>query len=68
MRNAVFLKIMEKVRKHRDINLATTKARRNDLVSQLNYRTTIFFSEKFLVIEMKENTNIHKYNWVKPKH
>ena len=62
MRNAVFLKIMEKVRKHRDINLATTKARRNDLVSQLNYRTTIFFSEKFLVIEMKENTNIHKYN------
>ena len=62
MRNAVFLKIMEKVRKHRDINLATTKARRNDLVSQLNYRTTIFFSEKFLVIEMKENSNIHKYN------
>ena len=62
MRNAVFLKIMEKVRKHRDINLATTKGRRNDLVSQLNYRTTIFFSEKFLVIEMKENTNIHKYN------
>lgn len=62
MRNAVFLKIMEKVRKHRDINLATTKARRNDLVSQLNYRTTIFFSENFLVIEMKENTNIHKYN------
>ena len=62
MRNAAFVKIMEKVRKHRDINLATTKARRNDLVSQLNYRTTIFFSEKFLVIEMKENTNIHKYN------
>ena len=62
MRNAVFLKIMEKVRKHRDINLATTKARRTDLVSQLNYRTTIFFSEKFLVIEMKENSNIHKYN------
>ena len=62
MRNAVILKIMEKVRKHRDINLATTKARRNDLVSQLNYRTTIFFSENFLVIEMKENTNIHKYN------
>ena len=62
MRNAAFVKIMEKVRKHRDINLAATKARRNDLVSQLNYRTTIFFSEKFLVIEMKENTNIHKYN------
>ena len=62
MRNAAFVKIMEKVRKHRDINLATTKARRNYLVSQLNYRTNIFFSENFLVIEMKENTNIHKYS------
>lgn len=62
MRNAAFVKIMEKVRKHRDINLAATKARRNDWSHNLTIVQIFFFSENVLVIEMKENTNIHKYN------
>ena len=42
--NAVFGKIMENVRKHRDIKLVTTEERRNYLVPELNYYTTnIFF-------------------------
>ena len=36
MNNAVFGKAMENVRKHRDVKLATTEARRNYLVSQQN--------------------------------
>ena len=44
MNNAVFGKIMENVRKHRDIKLVTTEGRRNYLVPELNYYTTnIFF-------------------------
>ena len=38
--NAVFGKIMENVRKHRDIKLVTTEERRNYLVPELNYYTT----------------------------
>ena len=34
---------MENVRKHRDIKLVTTDKRRNQLASELNYHTTIFF-------------------------
>ena len=40
MNNAVFLKIMERVRKHRDTKLVTTEKRRNYLLSEPNYRTT----------------------------
>ena len=46
MNNAVFGKIMENVRKHRDIKLVTTDKRRNQLVSEPNYHTTKWFSEK----------------------
>ena len=46
-------KSMKNVRKHRDIMLVTTKARRNYLVSKANFRKITFFSENFLAIEMK---------------
>ena len=51
MNNSIFGKIMENVRKHRDIKLATT-GRRNYLVSEPNYDTTKFFTEKLLSIEI----------------
>ena len=46
MSNSVFGKIMENVRKHRDIKLVVTERRRNYLVSEPNYHTTKFFTEK----------------------
>ena len=42
MNNAVFGKTMEIVRKHRAINLVTTKARKNYLVSKPNYHKKKF--------------------------
>ena len=64
MNNSVFGKTMENVRKHRDIKLVTTDQRRNQLVSELNYHTTKWFSENLLAIEMKKtkvkmNTPVH---------
>ena len=52
MNNAVFVKTMENVRKHKDIKLVTTERRRNYLVSEPNYHTTKFFTEKLLAIEI----------------
>ena len=46
-------KTMENVRKHRDINLVTTEARRNYLASGPNYYIKKFF-ENLLAIEMKK--------------
>ena len=57
MNNAVFGKTMENVKKHRDIKLVTTDKRRNQLVSEPNYHTKKWFSEKQLAIEMK-NTKV----------
>ena len=54
MNNAVFGKTMENVGKHRDIKFVTTDKRRNRLVSEPNYHTTKWFSEKLLAIEMKK--------------
>ena len=54
MNNAVYEKTMENVRKHRDIKLVTTYKRRNRLVSEPNYHTTKWFSEKLLAIGMKK--------------
>ena len=54
MNNAVFGKTMENVRKHRDIKLVTTDKRRNQLISEPNYHTTKWSSEKLLAIEMKK--------------
>ena len=39
MNNSVFGKTIRNVRKHRDIKLATTDKRRNQLVSETNYHT-----------------------------
>ena len=54
MNNAVFGKTTENVRKHRDIKLVTTERRRNYLVSEPNYHTTMLCAEDLLAIEMKE--------------
>ena len=52
MNNAVFGKTME-MRENRDIKFVTTE-RRNYLVSESNYHTTMFFTEHLLAIEMKK--------------
>ena len=51
---AVFGKTMENVRNQRDIKLITTERRRNYLLSEPNFHTTMFFTEKLLAIEMKK--------------
>ena len=73
MNNAVFGKTMENVRNHRDIKLVTTDKRRNQLVSESNYHTTKWFSEKLFAIEM--NIEISKtlmydflFDYMKPKY
>ena len=54
MKNSVFGKTMENVRKDRDIKLVTTDVKRNKLVSEPNYHTTKRFSKNLLAIEMKK--------------
>ena len=44
--NTVFGKVMENVRKHRDITLETTKARGNYVESEPNYHTIFFFFQE----------------------
>ena len=52
---------METVRKNRDIKLVTTDKSSNQLVSELNFHTTKYFSENLLVIEMKKiNVKMNK--------
>ena len=45
--NSDFGKIMENVRKNRDIKLVTTERRRNYLVSEPNYHTTNFLQKGY---------------------
>ena len=52
MNNAVLLKTMENVRKHRDNKLVTTDKKRNKLVSEPNYHTINYISEDLSIIEM----------------
>ena len=54
MNNAVFVKTMDNVRKHRDIKVVTTDKRRNQLVTEPNYHTIKYFSENLLPMEMKK--------------
>ena len=58
MNNAVFGKTIENVRKHKDIKLVTTKARRNYLVLKPNYHAAKNFADNLLAMEMKKNTKI----------
>ena len=52
MNNSISGKTMENVRKHGDIKLVITERRRNYLVSELNYQTIKFFTEKLLAMGM----------------
>ena len=54
MVNSVFGKTMENVRKHRDIRLVCTEAKRKRLASEPNYYNTTRFSKHLLAIEMKK--------------
>ena len=46
------------MRKHRDIKLVATEGRWNYLVSEPNFHTTKFFTEKLLARKMKKITEI----------
>ena len=46
---------MRNVRKHKNIKLVTTASRTNYLVSEPNYDTKKFFTEKLSTIEMVKN-------------
>ena len=54
MNNAVIGKTMENVRKHRNIKLAATDKKRNQLTSAPNYHKRKYFSENLMLIEMKK--------------
>ena len=53
MNNSVFRKTMEKVKNNRDIKLAASKVRRNQLVLQPNYHTSKSFSDNLLTTVLK---------------
>ena len=50
--NTVFVKAMEKLRKHTDIKLVITERKNNYFVLEPNFHTTKFFEENLLVIEI----------------
>ena len=54
MKNAVFGKTMESIRKHRDIKLVTTDNKRSNLVSEPNYHTINYISEDLSIIDMNK--------------
>ena len=54
MNNSVFGKMMENIRKNRDIKLVTTDKKRSKLVSEQNYHTINLISEDLSIIEMKK--------------
>ena len=54
MINAVFVKNIQNVRKHRNIKLSITESRRDYLVSEPKYHTTKFFTKRLLVIKVRE--------------
>ena len=53
MNNVDFRKTMKNVRKHRDIKLITSEARRNYFMSEPNYYTQ-FLSKNVIAIEISQ--------------
>ena len=54
LNNSFYGKIMENVRKHRDIRLVNSDSKRSKLASEPNYYTTKHISEDLLITEMKK--------------
>ena len=54
MNNSIFRKTIENLRKHRDINLSTTKTRRNYLVSEPDHYITEIFQIVYQQQKLKE--------------
>ena len=54
MNNSVFGKMVENVRKRREIKLIVSEERRKKLVSELNYASCTTFSDHLMAIEMRK--------------
>ena len=54
MNNSVFGKIIENVRKRREIKLIVTEERRKKLVSEPNYASCTTFSDHLMAVEMRK--------------
>ena len=52
--NSIYGKTVQNDRKHRNIKLVTTEAKRNKLASEPNYHSTKCISKHLLVMEMKK--------------
>ena len=51
---------MENVRKYKNIKLVLTERRRNYLVSEPNYHTTIAFHSKFIWYRKEKSSNTNE--------
>ena len=56
MNNAVFGKMMENVRNHREVKLIVSEVRRKKLASEPNYHSCKVFSEDLMAIEMRKTS------------
>ena len=52
MNNAVFGKMMENIRKHRNIKLVTPEEKFEKLVMKLNFKSSVLFGENLMGFEM----------------
>ena len=60
MNNSVFGKMIENVRKRREIKLIVTEERRKKLVSEPNYASCTVFPDHLMAVEMKK----HVQSWI----
>ena len=54
MNNSVFGKTMENIREHKDIKLVNTRSKLNKYVREPNIKTSKYFSENLLAVEMRK--------------